>query len=243
MGSRRQESASWRRGYQVWCHKKKMSSGGLNFSMHWRGEVVGRSISPSPGSLKALHAGVLPTVFLLQLWRELRMVLKEGSERPLAAGKREESQQISLLVRCLFGWRAECQNGWAVWVLCSGKGGVWPIRMVEVPLRAVVPLTPQSKSLSVAGKASLQPAPGLRTGAIRASVHKPGFLLPFINCTGIYMKLALMEVPMQLLCPVSHPGAKQSFAAALWLEAKGCFTFPSSSFFMSTHPLHLAVMH
>lgn len=122
MGSRRQESASWRRGYQVWCHKKKMSSGGLNFSMHWRGEVVGRSISPSPGLLKALHAGVLPTVFLLQLWRELRMVLKEGSERPLAAGKREESQQISLLVRCLFGWRAERQNGWAVWVLCSGKG-------------------------------------------------------------------------------------------------------------------------
>lgn len=65
--------------------------------------MVGRSISPSPGLLKALHAGVLPTVFLLQLWRELRMVLKEGSERPLAAGKREESQQISLLVRCLVG--------------------------------------------------------------------------------------------------------------------------------------------
>lgn len=73
--------------------------------------MVGGSISPSPGSLKALHAGVLPTVFLLQLWCEPRMGLKEGSERPLAAGKREESQQISLLVRCLVGWRAECQNG------------------------------------------------------------------------------------------------------------------------------------
>lgn len=65
--------------------------------------MVGGSISPSPGLLKALHAGVLPTVFLLQLWRELRMGLKEASERPLAAGKREKSQKISLLVRCLIG--------------------------------------------------------------------------------------------------------------------------------------------
>lgn len=79
--------------------------------------------------------------------------------------------------------------------------------------------------------------------AIRVSVHKPGFLLPFINYTGIYMKLALMEVPMQLLCPVSHPGAKQSFAAALGLDTKGCSMLPWSFFSMSTHPLHIAVMH
>lgn len=89
-------------------------------------------------------------------------------------------------------------------------------------------LVPQSKSLSMAGKASLQPAPGVCTCAMVASAHEPGFLLPFINYTGIYRKLALMEVPMQLLCPVSHPGAKQGFAAALGLDAKGCSTFPWS---------------
>lgn len=57
-----------------------------------------------------------------------RMGQKDESKRCLAAGKREECKQISMLARCsVWGHWVKRQ----VWRALLWKGGAWPFRMIE----------------------------------------------------------------------------------------------------------------